>query len=92
MSGLLVVFLYLLAADPTSRDHLQRATELVNIGRPEAALPYFAQAIKLRLDNPDSWMGRGRALVTLGRYRDAIDDFDEAVRLEPATSAPPAKI
>src|ERR1019366_3616441 len=93
MSGLLVVFLYLLAAAPamgpaTSREPPQRATERVHIGRPEEALPYFSQAIKLRLDNPDAWMGRGRALVTLGRYRDAIDDFDEAVRLEPATAEP----
>ena len=89
MSGLALVFLTLLAADPaTSRDHLQRAAELVQTGHVEEALPHYTQAIKLRLDNPDAWMGRGKALAMLGRYRDAIDDFDQVVRLQPGSADP----
>ena len=33
-------------------------------------------------------MGRGKALVILRRYRDAIEDFDQAVRLQPGAVEP----
>ena len=32
--------------------------------------------------------GRAETLAKLGRYRDAIDDFDQAVRLQPGAADP----
>src|ERR1051326_5307224 len=87
-----VVFVMLsvaaVAQQPTSAWHTARATELLQSGQAQPAVDEYGEAIRLRLDNPDAWMGRGRAYVALGRFSAAIDDFDQAIRLDPTPAAP----
>src|SRR5215831_21225436 len=73
-----------LAQTETSAGYVERATRHLQSGQPEAAADEFSQAIRLRLDNENAWIGRGKAYTALGRYSAAIDDFDQALRLNPA--------
>jgi len=43
----------------------------------------YSQAIRRRFDDAGAWTGRGRAYNQLGRYSASIDDFDQAVPLNP---------
>ena len=47
------------------------------------ALEDFDSAIKLNPEYGDAYNGRGYALVKLGRYREAVQDADEAMRRGP---------
>ncbi len=55
--------------------------------RPQAVDDY-SQAIRLRLDNPEPWIGRARAYIALQRPSPAIDDLDQALRLDPNALTP----
>ena len=84
MNSLVIFFVLLLGADqPTFRFYLERARKLAQEGSLQQAAADYSEAIRLRLDNADAWMGRGKARIGLGRYRDAIDDFDQVLRLRP---------
>ncbi len=43
----------------------------------------FGQAIKLRLDNWQPYLGRGIARAELRQYRDAVEDFDLCIARKP---------
>ena len=43
----------------------------------------FTEAIRLRLDNPEPYKGRGIARIALGQYRDAVDDFNLCLARKP---------
>ncbi len=47
------------------------------------ALRDFAKAIELDPDGSDSYIGRGLSHVMLGRYREAVEDAESALRREP---------
>ncbi len=49
----------------------------------QIALADFEEAIRLNPKDGDPYNGRGYARVQLGRYREAVDDADTAVRLGP---------
>ena len=51
---------------------------------PAAALPHFEHALDGRADAPSALVGRGEALVTLGREPEAIAMFEAAVAADPA--------
>ncbi len=61
-----------------ARDPLRRGSAEYRRGDYAAALEAFGQA-----KGPDAAYNRGNALARLGRYRDAIAAYDEALRLRP---------
>jgi tetratricopeptide (TPR) repeat protein len=71
------------AGPTTSSDFLLLGDNLLAAGHFDQAIENYSQAIRLRLDDPQAWFGRGRALTTAGRFRDAIDDLDQAIHLRP---------
>lgn len=52
-------------------------------GDREAALESYSTAIKLRLDDPESYLARGILLLKMKRERDAIEDFTRAIEFNP---------
>src|SRR5579871_4317688 len=70
----------------TSAELVNKAAHDLTAGEEQAAVEEYSQAIRLRLDNPDAWAGRGRAYSSLGKYSNAIDDFDQAIRLNPTAA------
>ena len=53
---------------------------------PKLALRDFTKAIEIDADAADAYIGRGLALVALGKHLDAIADANAALRLNPSTS------
>jgi tetratricopeptide (TPR) repeat protein len=48
-----------------------------------AALDACNEAIAYNPDDPNGFVGRGRAMAGMGRSQDALSDFNEALRLDP---------
>ena len=46
-----------------------------------AALGYYTKALELRPNEPDYRFARGNALSDLGKYEEAITDYDEAITI-----------
>jgi tetratricopeptide (TPR) repeat protein len=53
---------------------------------PRLALRDFEESIRLNAENGDAYVGRGLARVTLGPYREAIADAEDALRRAPENS------
>src|SRR5205085_11537550 len=49
----------------------------------EAAVPYLAASVAIRPQRPGARVHLGFALMNLGRHDDAIQQHQEAIRLEP---------
>jgi len=58
-----------------------------SLGQHQLAADDYGKAIRLRLDDPAPWKGRGMAYSALGNYRDAIDDFTQATLLKPSDTS-----
>ena len=50
---------------------------------PKKAIEYFSNAIKLKPDDAEFYIHRGRTYEKLGKYQFAINDYSDAIRLEP---------
>lgn len=61
----------------------KRGDALASSGETEAALESYSGAIRLRLDNPESYFVRAMLLMQMKRERDAIDDFTRAIEFNP---------
>ena len=59
----------------------------MRLGRIDAALADFDQAIRLRPDFAYAFYGRGKAYMVLEKPREAKADFIEALRLDPTLEA-----
>ena len=55
----------------------------LNLNKPEKALADFNRAIELEPDRASGYQGRANALNTLQRYREALQDYDIAIELDP---------
>ena len=54
-----------------------------NLRRYDEALAAYDQAIALKPDLAEAWLGRGDALADLNRDDDALACFDKAIELKP---------
>jgi tetratricopeptide (TPR) repeat protein len=52
-------------------------------GHFDIAVHRFTEVIRLQPDQPDAYAGRARSYSALGRNTEAIEDYDEAMRLRP---------
>ena len=52
-------------------------------GRYEEALSIFEQVLLLDGSNPDVWNYKGAALRSMGRYNEANECFDRALKIDP---------
>lgn len=50
---------------------------------PEAALPFYGQALKFDPKLAKAWYNRGVVLYELGRYEEAIADYKQAIAIQP---------
>lgn len=55
----------------------------VELGRPESALEYFAEALKADASHFPSLVERSNVLSKKGRYEEAIADLDRAIAIKP---------
>jgi tetratricopeptide (TPR) repeat protein len=77
-----------IALDPGSAPlRAQRGALYLVTGAPPSALRDFQETIRLDASNPDAYLGRGLALVTLGQRREAVADAAKALAMrEPTTT------
>ena len=47
------------------------------------ALGFFEQALLLNQDDPDLWNYKGIALRSLGRYEEAMECFNNSLKIDP---------
>ena len=74
----------LLAADPQSTAALNLLAVInMGLGRIEAALANYDQALALRPDFMEAWSNRGAVLKGMRRHKEALDSFDRALALQP---------
>ena len=55
----------------------------LNLNKPEKALADFNRAIDLEPGRASGYLGRANTLNTLQRYREALQDYDNAIELDP---------
>ena len=67
--------------NPIARNNLGFA--LADAGRPQEALEYYQEAIRLKPDYAIAYNNLGNALLTLGRLPEALDEFQKAFRINP---------
>jgi len=66
----------------------QKGIILLYEERPEEALPLLEQAVGENSGDWNSWNNKGRALMNLGRFEDAVDSFERAENLNPESPIP----
>ncbi len=64
-------------------DAVKRGRQCLLEGRYEDALSIFEQVLLLDGNNPDVWNYKGAALRSMGRYDEANECFDRALRIDP---------
>ena len=55
----------------------------LNLNKPEKALTDFNRAIDLEPGRAGGYLGRANALNTLQHYREALQDYDKTIELDP---------
>ena len=55
----------------------------LNLNKPEKALTDFNKAIDLEPGRAGGYLGRANALNTLQHYREALQDYDKTIELDP---------
>lgn len=61
-----------------------RGNAYLSIGRPQRALEDYAKALKLKRNSPEIRALKGEALSMLGRYHEALKEFNAALAARPA--------
>ncbi len=57
--------------------------DLAKSGKPEAAIPHFEEALRLKPDYVDAHNNLGVVLAGAGRVQEAISHFEAALRIDP---------
>jgi len=69
-----------------ARAHSSVGTCLVRVGRPEEAMPYFREALRLDPDHVNAFNGLGAAMTSMGRTEDSLNFYRAALAMEPDDS------
>jgi tetratricopeptide (TPR) repeat protein len=56
---------------------------LVQLGRPQEAIPHFAETLRLKPEYVEGHISLGMALAATGQSREAIAQFEETLRAKP---------
>lgn len=64
-------------------DPWKAPAEMLNSGKPEAALEMYSKLVRQMPKDPRGYLGRGRALWRLQDHDGAIEAFDQAIALNP---------
>lgn len=70
----------------------QKARELAEHGQPGMALNYYKQAVIIAPQYSQAYYQMGNCLARLGRYPEAIEKYQRAVRTDPSSPEPREKI
>jgi len=65
----------------SKRTYLYLGDLLLKLGKAEAALAKYGQAVALDAEYGDAHAGRARALLSLGRAKDALDAVETAIKV-----------
>jgi tetratricopeptide (TPR) repeat protein len=76
-----------LELDPYDYRSAWEAARILLADNPEEALKLASQALKLKPELPEAFSIRGRALLSLQKPQEAIDDLNKAAALDPQDSA-----
>lgn len=69
--------------DGSASAYNNRGAAQLELGRYQAAIDDFAEAIRLRPDLADAYYNQGTAWLALNKFNLAISCFDEVIRLKP---------
>jgi tetratricopeptide (TPR) repeat protein len=76
-------------AIPIEAQYLYRkARELSLAGQTSAAMKYFRQAVVIAPGYSQAWYQLGNCLARLGRYAEAIEKYQRAIRIDPGCPGP----
>ena len=84
--GAIEDFTKALELSPTSAVQAYRGWMHLTVDAPKLALRDFELAIELDPKNADAYNGRGAALASQGRFREAAQDAAQAIRLGPLSA------
>lgn len=76
-----------LELDPYDYRSAWEAARILLADNPEEALKLASQALKVKADIPEAFSIRGRALLSLRKPQEAIDELNKAAALDPEDSA-----
>jgi len=80
-------------AIPIEAQYLYRkAMELSLRGQPETALNYLRQAVVIAPRYSQAYIQMGNCLARLGLYPEAIEKYQRAIHIDPASSEPREKM
>ena len=65
------------------QDLVAKGQSLLEDGKFNDALGFFEQALLLNQDNPDLWNHKGTALRSMGRYEEAMECFNNSLKIDP---------
>ncbi len=65
------------------QDLVAKGQSFLEDGKFDDALGYFEQALLLNQDDPDLWNNKGIALRSLGRYEEAMECFNNSLKIDP---------
>jgi tetratricopeptide (TPR) repeat protein len=74
--------------DPAFVSEVNRGNELLSQGKPAEAAEVLAGAARMNPDDEDVHYNLGLALARLGKYDDAIREYQEALKIFPVTPRP----
>ncbi len=65
------------------KDLLVKGQSFLKDGKFNDALSFFEQALLLNSSDPELWNHKGIALRSIGRYEEAMECFNNSLKLDP---------
>ena len=65
-----------------------RGDTYLELGQNARAMEDFSEAVRIQPDDPDAFQSKGRAEFYLGRWDDAVADFQKSLSLDPSSAYP----
>ena len=90
--GIHVEWLYAKAIPIEAQYLYRKAMELSLMGQTEMALHYFRQAVVIAPRYSQAYIQMGNCLARLGLYPEAIEKYQRAIHIDPASPEPREKM